>query len=470
MHRTMRKSGNGTNIMHHLPMYPRRGKKSLTVPRQRRPNNSVTMTYKESRAKLKQQIVDTETSSSSNESRYDVQGTVGAGLRRARKLGQVATTCEEPSGQTLCEEPSGTFYVVRGTCQVAYECEEPSGQVLRRARKLGHVAYDVLEEPWAQSLRRAGKTSGRFTTLRETQEKTWSSRYDVRGTVGAGLRRARKLGQVATTCEERSGQVYDMRVTLVKSLRRARNRRGTFTSCEETWSSRYDVRGNVVAGLRRARKLGQVATTCEEPSGHVYVVRGNLVKSLRRARKRRGRFTTCEETWSSRYDVRGTVRARLRHARKLGQVATTCEETSGQVYDVRENLVKSLRRARNRRGTFTSCEETWSSRYDVRGNRSGRFYNVREKLVAMTDARNRREGLRRARELGHVAHDVLRGTVGQSFTSCEETLSSATLCEEPPGLGLRTLSGVTLVKSLDVAEDPLVVLHGLRNDEEPRIR
>ncbi|GJY48764.1 uncharacterized mitochondrial protein-like protein [Tanacetum coccineum] len=60
--------GNETNIMHQLPMYPRRGKKSLTVPRQRRPNNSVTMTYEESQAKLKQQIVDTETLSSSNES------------------------------------------------------------------------------------------------------------------------------------------------------------------------------------------------------------------------------------------------------------------------------------------------------------------------------------------------------------------------------------------------------------------
>ncbi|GKD30835.1 hypothetical protein Tco_1241613 [Tanacetum coccineum] len=92
-------------------------------------------------------------------------------------------------------------------------------------------------------------------------------------------------------------------------------------------------------GLRRARKLGQVATTCEEPSGQVYVVRGNLVKSLRRARNRRGRFTSCEETWSSRYDVRGTVGAGLRRARKLGQVATTCEEPSGQVYVVRGTLV-----------------------------------------------------------------------------------------------------------------------------------
>ncbi|GJR69903.1 hypothetical protein Tco_0015968 [Tanacetum coccineum] len=149
MHRTMRKSRNGTNIMHHLPMYPRRGKKSLTMPRQRRPNNSVTMTYEESRAKLKQQIVDTETSSSSNESRYDVRGTVGAGLRRARKVGQVATTCEEPSGQV---------YVVR--------------------------------ENLVKSLRRARNCRGRFTSC----EESWSSRYDVRGTVGAGSSRKKKQG------------------------------------------------------------------------------------------------------------------------------------------------------------------------------------------------------------------------------------------------------------------------------------
>ncbi|GJW45502.1 hypothetical protein Tco_0077148 [Tanacetum coccineum] len=61
--------------------------------------------------------------------------------------------------------------------------------------------------------------------------------------------------------------------------------------------TRYDVRGTVGAGLRRARKLSQVATTCEELSGQVYVVRGKLVKSLRRARNRRGMFTTCEEPW-----------------------------------------------------------------------------------------------------------------------------------------------------------------------------
>ncbi|GJW18221.1 cleavage/polyadenylation specificity factor, 25kDa subunit, partial [Tanacetum coccineum] len=74
------------------------------------------------------------------------------------------------------------------------------------------------------------------------------------------LRRARKLGQVATTCEEPSRQVYDMRVTLVKSLRRARNCRGRFTSCEESWSSRYDMRGTVGACLRRARNLGWSTT------------------------------------------------------------------------------------------------------------------------------------------------------------------------------------------------------------------
>nr|GEU29419.1 glutamate receptor 1.2-like [Tanacetum cinerariifolium] len=246
------------------------------------------------------------------EARYDVRGNVGAGLRRARDLCKASTT----RGQGTIRD-----YVVRG--------------------ELGG------------SSRGARNRRGRFTSC----EESWPSRYDVRGTVGAGLRRARKVGQVATTCEEPSGQVYVVRGKLAKSLRRARNRRG----------SRYDVRGTVGADLCRARKLGQVATTCEEPSGQVYVVRGKLAKSLRRARNRRGRFTSCEETWSSRYDVRGTVGAGLRRARKVGQVATTCEEPSVHVYVVRGNLVKSLRRARNRRGRFTSCEESWSSRYDVRG-------------------------------------------------------------------------------------------------------
>ncbi|GJW29020.1 hypothetical protein Tco_0045895 [Tanacetum coccineum] len=336
------------------------------MPRQRRPNNSLTMTYEESRAKLKQQVVDTETSSSSNESRYDddeepsavnvVRGNLvklilrtarnrRAGLRRARKLGQVANDVRGTVGQglTTSRKVSPSRYDVRGTV----------GAGLRRARKLGQVAT-TCEEPsgkvyvvrgnLVKSLRRARNRRGRLTSC----EETWSSRYDVRGTIGEGLRRARKLGQVATTCEKPSGQVNVVRGNLVKSLRRARNRR----------DSRYDVLGTVGTGLRRARKLGQVATTCEEPSGQVYDVRGKLVKSLRRARNRRGRFTSCEETWSSRYDVRETVGAGLRRARNLGQVATTCEEPSGQVYVVRGNLVKSLRRARNRRGRILGWSTT----------------------------------------------------------------------------------------------------------------
>ncbi|GJZ58527.1 hypothetical protein Tco_0614021 [Tanacetum coccineum] len=258
------------------------------MPRQRRPNNSVTMTYEESRAKLKQQIVDTETSSFTSceetwSSRYDVRETVGAGLRRARKFSpkSTATTCE-------------------GT--------------------VGHV-YVRAEETWSSRLRRSRNPS----------------RYDVRGTVGAGLRRARKLGQVATTCEKPSGQVYVVRENLVKSLRRARNCRGRFTSCEESWSSRYDVRGTVGAGLRRARKVSQVSTMCEEPSGQVYDVRVTLVKSLRRARNRQGRFMSCEETWSSRYVVRETIGGRF----------TSCEETWSSSYDVRGTVGVGLRRAMN---------------------------------------------------------------------------------------------------------------------------
>ncbi|GJY38264.1 hypothetical protein Tco_0424628 [Tanacetum coccineum] len=378
MHRTMRKSRNGTNIMHHLPMYPRRGKKSLTVPRQRRPNNSVTMTYEESRAKLKQQIVDTETSSSSNESRYDVRGTVGAGLRRARKLSQVATTCEE----------------------------------------------------------------------------SWSSRYDVRGTVGACLRRARNLGWSTTGLGTMKNLESDSQLHTpsgTKSLRRARNRRGRFTSCEEIWSSRYDVRGTVGAGLRRARKLGQVATTCEEPSGQVYVVRGKLVKSLdvqerrglvlltlrvtigkslRRARNQSVEVYVVPRNFgSSRYCCEDHRQVYVR-ARKLGQVASTCEETSGHVYVVRGNW--SSRR--------TLCDETRAGlstsggilvrRYGSCENRRGMVYEY----CGVT--------------LVKVRYDVLRGTVGAGFTSCEERWScrSRLSFARTVGAGLR-LRG-TLVKSL----------------------
>nr|GEU58513.1 hypothetical protein [Tanacetum cinerariifolium] len=218
-----------------------------------------------------------------------MRGTVEAGLRRARKLSQVAMTCEEPSRQV---------YVVRGNLVKS----------LRRARNR-RGRFTTFEEPLSGLVYDGPRNLDRFTSC----EESWPSRYDVRGTVGAGLRRARKVGQVATTCEEPSGQVYVVRGKLAKSLRRARNRRGRFTSCEESWPSRYDVRGTVGAGLRRARKVGRVWSTTglgtirnlesRSQSSHssgtkVYVVRGNLVRSLRRARNRRGRLTTCEEPWS----------------------------------------------------------------------------------------------------------------------------------------------------------------------------
>ncbi|GJR72181.1 hypothetical protein Tco_0084546 [Tanacetum coccineum] len=275
-----------------------------------------------------------------------VEETIGQVLRTCEEPTGRYPTCDKPWSSPLrrVEEPSGQLTSARKfVVKSRYDVRGTVGAVLRRARKLGQsLSRHAMNRGHVYRARKQGQVAttcgerrgrrGRFTSC----EEPWSSRYDVRGTVGAGLRRASNLGQVATTCEEPSGQVYDVRVTLVKSLRRARNRRG----------SRYDVRGTVGAGLRRARKVGQVATTCEEPSGQVYVVRGNLVKSLRRARNRRGRFTTCEEPWSSRYDVRGNVGAGLRRARKLGQVATTCEEPSGQVYVVRGNLVKSgIRRA-----------------------------------------------------------------------------------------------------------------------------
>ncbi|GJV37934.1 hypothetical protein Tco_1410411 [Tanacetum coccineum] len=220
-------------------------------------------------------------------SRYDVRETVGAGLRRARKVSQVATTCEEPSGQV---------YDVRVTLVKS----------LRRARNRRGRFYGSARKTWScRSTCEKENSRGRFTSC----EETWSSRYDVRGTVGAGLRRARKLGQVATTCEKPSGQVYVVRGKLVKSLRRARNRRGRFTTCSNLGQSRLlTCDGTVGAGIRR----------CEDKL---------WVKSLRRAR----------ETVGAGYVVRG----------KDSKVATKCEEPSGQVYVVRGNLVKSLRRARN---------------------------------------------------------------------------------------------------------------------------
>ncbi|GJS23072.1 hypothetical protein Tco_0451704 [Tanacetum coccineum] len=420
-------------------------------------------------------------------SHYDVRGTVGASLRHARKLGQVARTCEERSGRvyvlvrrmrnhrgrfTSCEEPWLTRYDVRGTVgtglrharklgQVATTCEEPSGKVyvmrgtlvgpsIRRAEEPGSIPISLLrilgwsitglgtirnlesdcqlstlpgtkEEPTSKDQKATSPSKGslghaftvRIRTGNQNQTSFYPSipheisvlvelilghlhylltdvppqpnsppdnvfrldrpaeaslgtkkrghcpasdlqnnRYVVRGTVGEGLRRARKISQVATMYEELSRQVYAVRGKLIKWLRRARNRRGRFTSCEETWSSRYDVRG-----LRSATKFGQVATTCEKPSGQVYIVRGNLDKSLRRARNCRGRFTSYEETWSSRYDMRGTVEAGLRRVRKLGQVATTCEEPSGLVYVVRGTVRASLRRARKLGQVATTCEE-----------------------------------------------------------------------------------------------------------------
>ncbi|GJV07992.1 hypothetical protein Tco_1345648 [Tanacetum coccineum] len=183
-------------------------------------------------------------------------------------------------------------------------------------------------------------------------------------------------GQVATTCEQPSGQVYVVRnpsldksldvcertlIGLVWSLRLARNVgkvyvraeihcRGNITSYGKPWSSRYDVRGTLIGS-------GLVFTTCEEPSGKVYIMRETLVKSLRRARN-------VDRVWSGRYDVRGTVGESLRRATNLGQVVTTCEEPSS-------GFVWSLRRTRNRRGKFTCARNLGQVVYDVPGTLIG---------------------------------------------------------------------------------------------------
>ncbi|GJW62739.1 hypothetical protein Tco_0112074 [Tanacetum coccineum] len=127
-------------------------------------------------------------------SRYDVRGTVGAGLRRARKVGQVATTCEEPSGQV---------YVVRGKL----------AKSLRRARN----------RP-GQSLRRARNRRGKVYVRAEKVSQVATPTCEE---LRAGIRRARNRGQVAYDCE-----------TTV---------RGKFTSCEQ-----------VSQVLRRAKNVGRI--------------------------------------------------------------------------------------------------------------------------------------------------------------------------------------------------------------------
>ncbi|GJY11538.1 hypothetical protein Tco_0379723 [Tanacetum coccineum] len=138
--------------------------------------------------------------------RYDVRGTVRESLRRARNLGQVATT-NRRGKFTSYEKPWSSRYDVRGTLigfgMVVMTCEEPSGKVyvmretlvksLRCARNLDRVWSGLprAEEPWSVPI----------SLLRSL------GRYDMRGTIGASLRRARNLGQV----------VYDVLGTLIES-------------------------------------------------------------------------------------------------------------------------------------------------------------------------------------------------------------------------------------------------------------
>ncbi|GJZ31681.1 hypothetical protein Tco_0576728 [Tanacetum coccineum] len=106
-----------------------------------------------------------------------------------------------------------------------------AGGLIARLRVLGttHVGITSCEENLVKSLRRARKTVGAEVYVCERGN--WSSRYDVRGTVGTGLRCERRkvwkvspsrygkllrkpsgqvyvveeIGQVATTCEEHRG-------------------------------------------------------------------------------------------------------------------------------------------------------------------------------------------------------------------------------------------------------------------------
>ncbi|GJU11287.1 putative ribonuclease H-like domain-containing protein [Tanacetum coccineum] len=141
--------------------------------------------------------------------------------------------------------------------------------------------------------------------------------------------RAEEFGQVATTCEEPSGQVYGQ----CESLRRAEDRRGRFTSCGgkdcslvATGRGGKEPSGQMFTD--RASNLGKVAersseetvgagfTSCE---GEEF---GQVATDVRGKPSRGEEFlSSARETWYKSHDVRKEASvARLRRSvgRKLG--------------------------------------------------------------------------------------------------------------------------------------------------------
>ncbi|GJX35509.1 hypothetical protein Tco_0247066 [Tanacetum coccineum] len=196
--------------------------------------------------------------------------------------------------------------------------------------------------------------------------------YDVsgEGTVGAGLRRARKSWSSRYDVVEKRpwGRFTSCEgnLVIVAIYGRAKDRRDRFT----------DVRGKLVKSLRRAGSVGQVSRArnlvksirraAREPSGQVYALRGNLVKSL----------DVAEDTFG----------AGFRRGRKLGQVSFSRAMAGnlGNVdYDVREMA-----------GQVYVVRGTWSSRYVV---------------CEKTDG----AGLVRARKVSHSRYEACDRNVGQ---------------------------------------------------------
>nr|GEZ98861.1 hypothetical protein [Tanacetum cinerariifolium] len=151
--------------------------------------------------------------------RYHVRGTVGANLRRARSLGQVVTTCEEPwsvyvgprNGRgrfNTCEEPCIPFH---GLVKVADKSEIVrilAGQIGKFAAMADvssnlHIlmTFHVISGATCQPFREEWKNhllSPRNNNIQLTfglrRVRNLDRSTSGRGTVEAGLRRARNLG------------------------------------------------------------------------------------------------------------------------------------------------------------------------------------------------------------------------------------------------------------------------------------
>ncbi|GJX43169.1 hypothetical protein Tco_0259845, partial [Tanacetum coccineum] len=97
----------------------------------------------------------------------------------------------------------------------------PMSQPSDISDKLSHPSVDSLEGHWCNLIGSLSRVNPSISDPIADCLGSLSSGFGIESAdVGAGLRRARKVDQVATACEEPSGHVYDVRGTLV-GLRRA---------------------------------------------------------------------------------------------------------------------------------------------------------------------------------------------------------------------------------------------------------